>query len=95
MDESGELDGIEDIFNGVSNREDKAGRELSQFTSSVHQCGRVGKKLETDHHFVELVGEISGVGSGGEAPLSSGNGCSYPTEHFFGFFQHLSILVTL
>src|SRR6185295_18179805 len=37
---------------GVFDREDEAGGELLEATSGIHQCGRIGKKVETGHALV-------------------------------------------
>ena len=47
------------IFHGVVNRverildrEDKTGGKLLKASTGVHQCGRIGKKVEPCHAFI-------------------------------------------
>ena len=47
------------VINGgerVFDREDETGGELLEVSSGIHQCGRIGKKVEPGHALVPALG---------------------------------------
>ncbi len=94
MNEGHVLEGVEYAVHGVLDRQDEAGRELSQRPSRVHQSRRVGEEIQVDHHLVEE--------RGGRADLrvrravhivSRGNGARHATKELFRSFDDLAVLV--
>ena len=43
---------------GVFDREDETGGELLEASPGVHQCGRIGKKIEPSHAVVPALGRV-------------------------------------
>jgi hypothetical protein len=50
---------LQAVINGaqrVFDREDETGGELLEASSGIHQCGRIGKKVEASHALVPALG---------------------------------------
>ena len=48
------IDGSQGVFNG----EDETSRELLESSSGIHQCGRIGKKIEAGHTVVPALSRV-------------------------------------
>lgn len=48
------IDGSQGIFN----RKDETSRELLEWSPGIHQCGRIGKKIEAGHTFVPALSRV-------------------------------------
>ena len=62
------------VINGgerVFDREDETGGELLEVSSGIHQCGRIGKKVEAGHAFVPALGCMGQPAGGGIESFSS------------------------
>ena len=85
VDHGGELDGIEDLFDGVAHRQDEAGGELAQLAGGVHQGGGVGQEAPAGHQVIEPAGQVVD-GEGGAFVLGffSGDGAGHTPEQVTG-----------
>ena len=52
------LQGIVNGGQGVFNWEDKTGGELLEASSGVHQCWRIGEKVEPGHAFIPALSRM-------------------------------------
>ena len=50
---------------GVFDREDETGGELLEASPGIHQCGRIGKKIEAGHAIVPALGRVGQSAGGG------------------------------
>jgi hypothetical protein len=55
---------------GVFDREDETGGELLEASPGVHQCGRIGKKIEPGHALVPALGRVWQLTGGGVESFS-------------------------
>ena len=55
---------------GVFDREDETGRELLEASPGVHQCGRIGKKIESGHAVVPTLCRVGQPAGSGVEPFS-------------------------
>jgi len=95
VDHGGELDRIEDLFDGVAHRQHETGRELAQFTTGVHQGRGVGHKVEAGHHPVETVGQFFEIGFFVELPIRFGNRIGNAAQHVGRRLKRLAVGVPL
>ena len=64
---------------GIFDRKDETGGELLEASPRIHQCGRIGKKIETGHAIVPASGRVGqSVGSGIESFSLRDVGCDAP-----------------
>ena len=50
---------------GIFDRKDETGGELLQASPGIHQCGRIGKKIEAGHAIVPALGRVGQPAGGG------------------------------
>ena len=55
---------------GVFDREDETGGELLEASPGIHQCGRIGKKIEAGHAIVPALGRVGQPAGGGVESFS-------------------------
>ena len=55
---------------GVFDREDETGGELLEASPGVHQCGRIGEKVETGHAVVPTLSRVGQPAGGGVESFS-------------------------
>ena len=52
------LDGVKNLFNGVTHRQHKARGKLPQIRPRIHERWRIGQELPTGHEFVKITGQL-------------------------------------
>ena len=64
---------------GIFDRKDETGGELLEASPRIHQCGRIGKKIEAGHAIVPALGRVGQPAGGGIESFSLRDvGCDAP-----------------
>ena len=87
------LDGVKDFLHGIGHRQNKAGRELAQRSPGIHQCGRVGQKVQICHQVVKFLGCSRCVGLGIKDLIGRSYGVGHPVKQSFHRLGGLSVLI--
>ena len=58
---------------GVFDRKDETGGKLLEASPGIHQCGRIGKKIEAGHASVPAMSRVGQSASGGVESFSLGD----------------------
>jgi len=58
VDEGLMFQAVIDGGQGIFDRKDETGGELLQASPGIHQCGRIGKKIEAGHAIVPALGRV-------------------------------------
>ncbi len=97
MDERLLLDGVEDRFQRILDRQDKAGGQLLEVAPRVHERRRVGQKVQPGHHAEKGFGPTTdGFGRGPTVPaLGLGDIVRDPPEHLIGRLNRFTPCVLL
>ena len=91
MDESGVLDGLEDGCHRVFDGKHKAGGELLELSSGVHEGGRVGEELQAGDEAVEVARLSFHIGPRVIALAGRGDVPSNAPEHLPRLFERYPI----